>query len=72
MKTDEKLDKIFDILVEMRVDVAKNTVDLAHHIKRSDMLEAKMQKIIYLLAIGAGIGITLYGPDALKLLKVVL
>lgn len=66
---EEKLDKIIESQSQMRVDVAKNTVDLAHHIKRTDMLENKMQKIVDLLMVGAGIGLALYGPQFLELVK---
>lgn len=67
-----KYDKIIDILTDIRIDVAKNTVDLSHHIKRSDLLQEQQKKIVMLLYVGAGIGIALYGPEFIKLLKVVL
>lgn len=71
----EKIDKILDIVTEikidqaeMRKDVSQNTDDLAEHIRRTNLLEGKLQKIIYLLMVGAGIGIALYGPEAFKLI----
>lgn len=72
MKMEQKIDQIVEMLYEIKVDVARNTVDLAHHIKRSDKLEDKMQRMVYLLAIGAGIGLALYGPDVLKLIGIIL
>lgn len=55
----------------MAGDVEKNTEDLEEHIKRTNILEGKVQKMVYLLAVGAGIGVALYGPDFLKIIKVI-
>lgn len=67
-----KIDKTLDIVTDMKVDVAEIKVDVAHHIKRSDMLETQQRKIMYLLLIGAGIGIALYGPELFKLIGILL
>ena len=78
-RLEEKLDKLAETTNKILVEAAKNTVDLQHHIKRTELLEmqqsnlAKQQhKMIQLLYIGAGIGIALYGPEVVKLLKVLL
>lgn len=72
-------DKILHTLTEIKVDVAEikkdvsvNTEDLSEHIRRTNILESKLQKIIYLLFVGAGIGIALYGPEFIKLIGVFL
>lgn len=76
---DAKLDKILETVTEIRIDqvgikkdVSQNTDDLHIHIKRTNILEGKLQKIIYLLILGAGIGLAEYGPVVLKFLKVIL
>lgn len=75
MKIDEKIDKMLEQNSEIKVslarmskDVEQNTRDLSYHIKRTDLIEGKLQKMIYLLWIGAGIGLALYGPAAFKLI----
>ena len=75
----KKLDEIQSTQAEMRLtqatmakDVSQNTEDLSEHIKRTNILEGKLQKIIYLLILGAGIGIALYGPDVIKILGILL
>lgn len=45
-------------------------VDVRHHIKRTDMLESKVQKIWYLVVLGAGAGLAEWGPSILKILGV--
>jgi hypothetical protein len=71
-RIEEKIDKLIEVTQSIRIEAAKNTVDLRHHIKRTDILEKQQTKIIYLLLIGAGIGIALYGPDLIKLIKVII
>lgn len=68
MKMEEKVDKILVSVIKMEGNVERNTQDLAHHIKRTNLIEGKLQKIIYLLWLGAGIGVALYGPQAFKLI----
>jgi hypothetical protein len=48
---EEKLDKIFEKISNLSVDVAqmavsveKNTQDLAYHIRRTDLLDEKLEK----------------------------
>lgn len=38
-----KLDKISDDIVEIKITLASQAVDVAHHIKRSDLLEEKLE-----------------------------
>lgn len=40
-----KLNKIADDIVEIKVTLAAQQSDIAHHIKRSDLLEDKMELI---------------------------
>ena len=68
----EKIDKIIENQAVTNVYVEQNTKDLSEHIRRTNILEGKMQKIIYLLILGAGIGMALYGPEALKLIGIIL
>lgn len=41
----EKLDKIDDAVTGIAVDVARNTSDVAYHIKRTDLLEAQVNEL---------------------------
>lgn len=40
----DKVDKIFEMVSEMKVTLARVEVDLAHHIKRSDQHEERLDK----------------------------
>jgi hypothetical protein len=42
---DKKLDKIQEDISDIKVIMARNTESLEIHIKRSDLLEAKMQPV---------------------------
>jgi hypothetical protein len=42
-RIEEKLDKIQEHTVSIKVDVAKNTADLNYHIMRTDLLEQKLE-----------------------------
>lgn len=67
-KLEQKMDKVVESIHRVEKDIARNTMDMAHHIKRTDLIEGKLQRIIYLLLVGAGIGLALYGPQFLKLI----
>ena len=59
-RTHKKLDKIQEDIHDIKLDVQKNTQDLAYHIKRTDLLEKKMnfyfiKEISILIGIGAAI-----------------
>lgn len=41
----EKLDRIDNKIDDMRVDVARNTVSLEEHIKRTNILEAELKSV---------------------------
>ena len=69
---EKKIDKLVECSTRMEVHVERNTDDLKYHIKRTNIIESKLQKIVYLLLIGAGIGVALYGPTAFKLLGILL
>lgn len=64
-------EKTAEILIEMqaiRSTQEEMVRDLKYHIKRTDMLEAKTNKIIYLLVLGAGASLSTFGPNILKIL----
>jgi len=56
-----KMDKCLENQSEMKVDIAKNTVDLSHHIKRTDMLEKRTSKVFYVAAVAVGYFMAKYG-----------
>lgn len=73
MKLHEKLDKIIENQSKQEVVLGKMQVDLAHHIKRSDLHEIhlkeqdkKIIKIWYVLIAGAAAGISEYGLQIVK------
>ncbi|MCK5605127.1 hypothetical protein KAR91_24770 [Candidatus Pacearchaeota archaeon] len=67
-RIENKIDKIDESLNRVEINVDRNTRDVEVHIKRTNIIESKLQKMIYLLMIGAGIGIALYGPQFIKIL----
>ena len=59
-RTHKKLDKIQDDIHEIKLDVQKNTQDLVYHIRRTDLLEKKMnfyfiKEISIIIGIGAAV-----------------
>lgn len=54
---DRKVDSILVSDAALLKDVAQNTKDLAFHIKRTNQLESRVQKVYYLLLLGAGFGL---------------
>lgn len=73
MSIDNKLDKIIDVQNSHSVVMAKMEVDLAHHIKRSDLHEEhlkkqdkKIEKIWYILIASAAMVSSKFGPEFLK------
>lgn len=71
----DKLDKCLDaihrielILTDVRNDVEINTADLSEHIKRTELLEKKLSKIYTVMLIGAGVAISHFGPEIIKLI----
>lgn len=73
MGVEDKLDKIIEKQSEMTITLAKMEVDIAHHIKRSDSHEERMEKqdkkmdkiwyIIIAMALGGAGG---FAPDIIK------
>jgi len=59
---------LIKVLQQINITLAKMEVDVRHHIKRTDALESKVQKIWYLVVLGAGAGAAQYGPTVLKLI----
>lgn len=45
----EDLKEILRSIHSIQIDVAKNTKDLEHHIKRSDAADRRIEKLEYLL-----------------------
>lgn len=68
----EGIHRIELIQKDMQHDISINTVDLAEHIKRTELLEKKMSKIYAVMLIGTGVAIAHFGPDIMKLLGVLL
>jgi len=67
-----KVDKCLDKINSVDKTQQAIEVDLRHHIKRTDMLEKKTNKIWYLILLGAGAGIAQYGTSILKILGLIL
>jgi hypothetical protein len=62
----ELLRKHGDIL-EKLVDIsAKNSLNLEHHIKRTDILQARQTKIITLITLTLGMALAYFGPTVLR------
>jgi chromosome segregation ATPase len=75
-KLEEKLDKTNDLLREIAMqnlsigkDVAKNTTDLAEHMRRTELLENRVEKLTYLVFIVFGAGLALGWPSISHLIK---
>ena len=66
----EQLNNIYKSIHNIEKTLATMEVDVRHHIKRTDMLESKVQKIWYLVVLGAGAGLAEWGPSILKILGV--
>jgi hypothetical protein len=73
MRLNDKLDKIIDKQSDISMTLAKMEVDLAHHIKRSDSHEERMEKqdkkidkiwwIVIAMALGGAGG---FAPEIIK------
>lgn len=64
----ELLKKHDGILDEMVLHTAKNTEDLKYHIKRTDILQNKVQFMILGLAVVLGGASVKFGPSILQIL----
>lgn len=42
-RIEAKLDKMQDDVSEMKIDISRNTSDVAHHIKRSDLTDEQVK-----------------------------
>lgn len=72
----KKLEKIDDRLVNLGETSVKQEANLAEHMRRTDLLEKKVDKseiklvrIIYLLVLGAGASGVYYWPVVRELLR---
>jgi len=65
---EEKIDRILERVGSIDVTIAKLEKEVTYHIKRTDILEAKVNKVWYLVLLGAGAGATSYGSTILKLI----
>jgi N-acetylmuramic acid 6-phosphate (MurNAc-6-P) etherase len=54
-RIETKLDRVLEIQNAMNVTQAKQAVDIEHHIKRTDLLEARLDDTRKLVYMGAGI-----------------
>lgn len=75
MSLENKLDKLLEMSMEQKVDIAAMKVDLSHHIKRSDAHEkqladqqSKINKLWLVVSLLGGAGIGNAGPSILKFL----
>lgn len=67
-----KIDAIKSDVADIKTNVAINTNDLKHHIKRTDLLEGLVKKLMW---VTLGCAIAILGPQTprlLELLKIVL
>ena len=64
-----KHDKNLDQLIKQG---AENTVNLRHHIERTDILQSRQYKVIVLLALAVGAGLIEFGPKLFKILGIFL
>ena len=44
-RIEQKIDQLVDAVSEVKVTMAENTRDIAHHIKRTDALEARVEQV---------------------------
>lgn len=51
-------------------DIAQNTKDLSEHIRRTNLLEGKMQKLWYAIFLGAGAALAQSWPAIYQIIKV--
>jgi hypothetical protein len=54
------------MLRDIQHNVEINTVDLAEHIKRTELLEKKLSKIYTASLIGTGFALAYFGPEITK------
>lgn len=69
-RIETKIDTVMVLTVGMGKDVSMNTKDLTEHIRRTNLLEVKLQRIYTLGFILAGVGIAVGYPQIITLLKV--
>lgn len=55
-------------MAKIETIVDENTRDLKYHIKRTDLLEQKTNRITYLLLLAGGTMLPTVGPSLIKLL----
>lgn len=68
----EKLEDIREELARINVVQAKMEKEIAYHIRRTDLLESKVNKVWYLVLLGAGFAMAEYGATILKLMGLIL
>lgn len=73
---DNKIDRILELLTELRIDMATVKTDLHHHIKRSDNHEIQLQRqekliarLWFAVAMLAGTGAGVSGPSLLNWIR---
>ena len=79
MSVDGKLDTIVETIGEMKIEqvsqgitLRNNTKDMRTHIKRTNILEGKVQKVWYFAMFAAGVITVKFGPEIIKMLGVLL
>jgi hypothetical protein len=68
----ESLHRIELIQKDMQNDIELNTIDLAEHIKRTELLEKKLSKIYMAAMVMTGFLTARFGPEVLKIIGVLL
>lgn len=69
-RIETKIDTVMILTVGMGKDITTNTKDLTEHIRRTNLLEVKLQRIYTLGFILAGAGMAVGYPQIITLLKV--
>jgi len=71
-----EMNKLIEHLVDNHDELVKisavNSESLQHHIKRTDALQNRQSKVLILLVLLLGMGITQFGPKILSLLGLLL
>lgn len=65
---DEKLDNLVLAHAHQSKDISQNTKDLAEHIRRTNLLEGKLQQLWYAIYLGAGVAIAQGWPALSKII----
>lgn len=71
-KISEQLNALAIDVATIKQDVKRNTDDVAEHIRRTDILEAKTHRILHALIFIGGAASVHFGPSILSLIRIVI